>query len=146
MLIRLGTATASWLGHLLGKIGQWLGAPPPDSYGHITEYRSNPIVARMRLSGIVFGNVVLYSVGDPAIRVPRYDRCGYVELREHEWAHVAQYRGWGALFWLKYGLAECARPFTASRINRYEMLADDSCRRSWPAVNGQKIARNDVIS
>ena len=129
MQMDLGTATASWLGHLLGRAGQWLGAPPPDRYERITEYRSNPILARMGLSGIVFGNVVLYSVADPAMRVPRYDRQGCVGLREHEWAHVAQYQGWGALFWVKYLAAEVARPFSVSRVNRYEMQADDSCRK-----------------
>ncbi|HOD49606.1 MAG TPA: hypothetical protein PLM14_13305 [Candidatus Hydrogenedentes bacterium] len=129
MLRDLGTLTASWLGHLIGRVGQWLGAPAPERFGHITEYYSNPIVSRMRLSGIVFGNAVVYSVADPAVPVLRYDKQGYVELREHEWAHVAQYQGWGAVFWLKYLAAETARPFSVSRINHYEMQADDACRK-----------------
>jgi hypothetical protein len=125
----LGTATASWLGHLIGKAGHCLGAPLPEQFGHIIEYRNNPIVVRIRLSGIVFGNVVLYSVEDPAVPVLRYDKQGYVELREHEWAHVAQYQGWGALFWVKYLFAEALRPFSRARVNYYEMQADDACRK-----------------
>lgn len=130
----LPTATASWVGHLIGKIGQWLGAPNAEHFEHITEYRNNPIVRRMRLGGIVFGNVVVYSVDDPTVAVWRYDRKGYVELREHEWAHVRQYRGWGALFWLKYLVAEFLRLFAQDRVNYYEMEADNACRKTvWPA-------------
>lgn len=129
MLKDLGTATASWLGHLIGWAGQWAGAPAPERFDRITEYRNNPIVARLRLNGIVFGNVVVYSVDDPAVAVLRYDRQGYVELREHEWAHVAQYQGWGALFWVQYLVAELVRPFSRGRVNYYEMQADDACRK-----------------
>ena len=116
MLMDLGTATASWLGHLLGKAGQWLGAPPPDRYERITEYRSNPILARMGLSGIVFGNVVLYSVADPAIRVP-LRQAGLCRAQGTRMG-VAQYGDGAVLGQIPRG--EIARPFSVSRVNRYE--------------------------
>lgn len=96
-------------------------------HGGITEYYENPRLSSWGIAAIVFGNTINYGVGvEPGCVVPRYDQLGFVILRDHEVAHVLQYRVLGPLFLPAYLLCEgWAR--VRKRVNYFEHAADDSC-------------------
>jgi len=116
----------SVIGHAMGWYGASSRAQFPDG---ITEYYDNPILNRLRISAITFGNTINHATGvDPETPWPRYDcACDVTSLRAHECAHVRQYRWWGPFFIPAYLIAEAwARTF-GNEINAFENAADDAC-------------------
>lgn len=95
--------------------------------GGIVEYFGNSSLRTWGIAAIVLGNTINYGVGvDPNGIVARYDQTGFVVLRDHEIAHVAQYRALGPFFLPAYLICEgWARIFR--RINAFENAADNAC-------------------
>lgn len=141
-------ASCSWLGHVLGRIGRRMGAPPPRRLGAVTEYRACPLLRRLPFcpSGITFGNVIVYGTAPSGEGIPpesptwRYDGTGRVVLRNHEFIHIRQYRAWGPFFLPAYLLAQAwttGRRMLTRRpaVNRFEQHADDHCTRGLRRLN-----------
>lgn len=130
----LWAASNSWIGHILGRAGQCPSQRHPQQ--GITEYFNNRLLKYIPKSpqAIVFGNVVNYGVAVHPTRVTRtYDGAAHVILREHEWAHVTQYRRFGPAFLPAYFAAELWAN-ARGRVNAFETAADRACAKTAPGA------------
>ena len=121
---RWWAAPNSIIGHALGAMYR---CEHCRIHGGITEYYDNSRLRDLGIAAIVFGNTINYGVGvNPSCIVPRYDRLGFVVLRDHEVAHVTQYRVLGPFFLPAYLLCEGWARISRS-INAFENAADNAC-------------------
>jgi hypothetical protein len=137
----------SWVGHLLGVAGRWLGAPPPQRNDTVIVYADNPVMDYVPAIAIVFGNVINYRCSCVNVEFVRryddFDNCRpLIALQDHEYQHVLQYRQWGPAFIPAYLAAEVwarsRRLAGKPAVNWFERCADDRCR-PYPRIRVEKI-------